>query len=304
MMRMTIGAPRALLASLLVAMVACNGEPEADAYGNLEATEVVVSAQSSGQLLSFTPTEGDQLAAGAVVAQVDTTQLGLELAQIAAQRDAVDARTREVEEQVHVLQVQRDIARRNFDRTRRLRAQQAATAQQMDQAERDYRVLGAQIDAALASRTSIGREGAAGDARVAQIRDRLAKSRVINPEAGVVLATYANAGEVVQTGQPLYRVARLDTLDLRAYVTGDLLARVRIGQRVRVNVDRGGELRTVSGVVTWVADKAEFTPTPVQTRDERADLVYAIKVRVPNQDGMLKIGMPADVTLPAPGPDA
>ncbi|HET9454120.1 MAG TPA: HlyD family efflux transporter periplasmic adaptor subunit [Gemmatimonadaceae bacterium] len=303
-MSKTIGVQRALLAALAVAMAACNGEPEADAYGNLEATEVVVSAQSSGQLLSFTPTEGDQLAAGAVVAQVDTTQLVLELTQIAAQRDAVDARTREVDEQVHVLQVQRDIARRNFDRTRRLRAQQAATAQQMDQAERDYRVLGAQIDAALASRVSIGREGAAGDARVAQIRDRLAKSRVVNPEAGVVLATYANEGEVVQTGQPLYRVARLDTLDLRAYVTGDLLARVRIGQRVRVNVDRGGELSTVWGTVTWVADKAEFTPTPVQTRDERADLVYAIKVRVPNQDGMLKIGMPADVTLQAPEPDA
>lgn len=283
--------------SLLLLLAACNGKPEADAYGNLEATEIVVSAQAGGELLAFTADEGDQLAAGVVVAQVDTTQLVLELAQIAAQRDAVDARTREVDQQVRVLQVQQDIAQRAYARTRRLRAEQAATVQQMDQAERDVRVLGAQIDAALASRASVGREGAAGNARVEQLRERLAKSRVRNPEPGVVLATYAEAGEVVQAGQPLYRIARLDTLVLRAYVTADQLSRVRIGQPVRVNVDQGGTLRSVPGVVTWVASKAEFTPTPVQTRDERADLVYAIKVRVPNHDGALKIGMPADVTL-------
>jgi HlyD family secretion protein len=288
----------AVLALLLGA--GCNGDPEPHAYGNLEATEVVVSAQTSGPLLTFRPEEGALLAAGAVVAQVDTTQLVLELAQIAAQRDAIDARTREVDQQVRVLQVQHDVARRSYDRTRRLAAQQAATAQQLDQAEREYRTLAAQIDAARASRTSVMREGAAGDARVAQIGDRLARSRVVNPETGVVLATYATAGEMVQPGQPLYRIAGLDTLILRAYVSADQLTAVRIGQAVRVNVDHGGTLRSVPGVVTWIASKAEFTPTPVQTRDERADLVYAIKVRVPNPDGALKIGMPADVTF-APG---
>lgn len=287
-----VGAAAALLAA------GCTRDPEPHAYGNLEATEVVVSAQTSGPLLSFAPAEGDQLASGAVVAQLDTTQLVLELAQIEAQRDAVDARTREVDQQVRVLQVQHDVARRNYDRTRRLVAQQAATAQQMDQAEREYRTLGAQIDAARASRTSVMREGAAGNARVAQIRDRLSRSRVVNPEPGVVLATYATTGEMVQAGQPLYRIAGLDTLILRAYVTADQLTQLRIGQPVRVNVDHGGSLRTVTGAVTWVASKAEFTPTPVQTRDERADLVYAIKVRVPNTDGSLKIGMPADVTFP------
>lgn len=295
--RIRIGVAPAL--ALLLA-AGCNGDPEPHAYGNLEATEVVVSAQTSGPLLTFLPEEGAPLAAGAIVAQVDTTQLVLELAQIAAQRDAVDARTREVDQQVRVLQVQHEVARRSYDRTRRLAAQEAATAQQLDQAEREYRTLGAQIDAARATRTSVSREGAAGDARVAQIGDRLARSRVVNPEAGVVLATYAEAGEMVQPGQPLYRIAGLDTLILRAYVSADQLTAVRIGQPVQVNVDHGGTLRSVPGTITWIASKAEFTPTPVQTRDERADLVYAIKVRVPNPDGALKIGMPADVTF-APG---
>lgn len=286
---------------VLLLAAGCKGDPEAHAFGNLEATEVVVSAQTSGPLLTFVPEEGDELAAGMVVAQVDTTQLVLELAQIAAQRDAVDARTREVDQQVRVLQVQHEVARRTYDRTRRLIAQQAATAQQMDQAEREYRTLGAQIDAARASRNSVMREGVAGDARVAQIGDRLSRSRVVNPEAGVVLATYATAGEMVQVGQPLYRIAGLDTLILRAYVSADQLSQLRIGQPVRVNVDHGGSLRSVPGTVTWISSKAEFTPTPVQTRDERADLVYAIKVRVPNADGRLKIGMPADVTFPPGG---
>ena len=140
-------------------------------------------------------------------------------------------------------------------------------------------------------------------ARVAQVADRLSKSRVVNPRSGTVLATYARAGEVVQPGQQLYRIADLDTMVLRAYVSGDQLARLKLGQTVDVNVDRGGsELRSMRGSVTWIAPSAEFTPTPIQTRDERASLVYAIKVSVPNPDGTLRIGMPGDVTL-APRPD-
>jgi HlyD family secretion protein len=155
-----------------------------------------------------------------------------------------------------------------------------------------------------AQRRSVTMDVASSEARVAQIRDRIVKSTVTNPQAGTVLTTYARAGEVVQPGQPLYKIADLDTLDLRAYVTGGQLPAVRLGQRVEVRVDRGsGKLRTIAGVVTWVSPTAEFTPTPVQTRDERADLVYAVKIRVPNADGSLKIGMPADVTFAAALPE-
>jgi len=286
-----------LLAALLAA---CNGDPEPDAYGNFEATEVVVAAQTSGQIQEFTPVEGMTLERGAVVALIDTTQLALERAQLVAQRSAVGARRTEVSEQLHVLEVQRDIAERTYERTKRLYAQQAATAQQLDQAERDFRVITAQIEAVRAQRTSVSMDVASTEARVAQIRERLSKSSVVNPVAGTVLTTYARAGEVVQPGQPLYKIANLDTLDFRAYVTGAQLGSIRLGEEVQVRVESGSDqLRTMTGTVTWISPTAEFTPTPVQTRDERADLVYAVKIRVPNADGALKIGMPGDITLAA-----
>ena len=300
-------AARAVLraAVAIVALAACRGAPEPDAYGNFEATEVVVSAQTAGQIEQFMPTEGMRLQRGAVVAIIDTTQLTLEREQLVAQRAATGARRTEVSEQLRVLEVQRDIARRAYERAQRLHAQQAATAQQLDQAERDYRVLDAQMQAVRAQRQSVGLDVASNEARVARVRERIAKSSVRNPQPGTVLATYARAGEVVQPGQPLYRIADLDTLELRAYVTGGQLGAIRLGQQVQVRVDQGVDaLRTIPGTVTWVSPTAEFTPTPVQTRDERADLVYAVKIRVPNADGALKIGMPGDVTLGAAAPAA
>lgn len=276
---------------------ACGGDSEPDAYGNFEATEVVVSAQTSGQIEQFVPVEGMQLARGAFVALIDTTQLALERRQVLAQQGAARARAAEVTEQLGVLEVQRSIAQRTYERTRRLFAEQAATAQQLDQAERDYRTLVAQIEALRAQRESVGLEAASTTARVDQIRERIAKSKVENPQAGTVLVTYARAGEVVQPGQPLYKIADLDTLVLRAYVTGTQLGAIRLGQPVDVRVAAGDGLARATGVVTWISPQAEFTPTPIQTREERADLVYAIKVRVNNARGAFKIGMPADVTF-------
>lgn len=286
-------------ASLGASSLACRGDGDADAFGNFEADEVVVSSQTSGQLLAFTLAEGDVIAAGAVVGTVDTTQLALERAQIVAQSQASDSRVVETDRQIAVLEVQRDVARRNYERTRRLFEQQAATAQQLDAAEREYRVVDAQIAAARAQRQGVSRTATSGGARVAQIGDLIARSRIVNPVRGTVLATMVRVGELVQTGQPLYRIANLDTLTLRAYVTAGQLAAIRLGQSVQVNVDRGdGGIERHPGTITWIASQAEFTPTPIQTRDERADLVYAVKIRVPNPRGTLKIGMPADVSIP------
>ncbi len=290
----------ASLFALSVLMAACSNPAPPDAYGNFEAREVVVSAEASGQLKWFTPVEGARLASGDIVGSVDTTQLDLERAQTVAQRSATEARVAAAGGQVGVYEAQLAVARRALDRTRRLFDQKAATAQQLDQADRDYRTLVAQIAAAQSQRTSVVKEVAASTARVAQIHDRINKSRIANPEAGTVLATYAKAGEMIQPGQPLYRIANLDTLILRAYVAEKELAAVKIGQVVQVHVDQGdGTLLTLPGVVSWVASKAEFTPTPVQTRDERTDLVYAVKVNVANRNGALKIGMPADMDLTA-----
>ena len=290
---------RLTLLTLIALLAGCNRDRQPDAYGTFEANEVVVSSEVSGQLLTFTPVEGTAISRGAVVALVDTTQLALERAQVSAQREAVGARASEVTRQISVLEIQREIARRTYERTRRLFEQKAATAQQLDQAERDYRVLGAQINAAIAQRQSVSKEVSSGEARVAQIEERLTRSRVLNPENGTVLATFVHAGEIVQPGQPLYRIANLESLTLRAYITEEQLSAVKLGQQVQVNVDGGdGKLIPLPGKVQWISAKAEFTPTPVQTRDERADLVYAVKIAVPNQRGLLKIGMPADLDLP------
>ena len=284
----------------LLALGACRHAEEPDAYGNFEATETVVSAQASGALLWFTPTEGQQVAPGTLLGVIDTAQLALDRAQIRAQRSSVSSRETESARQIDVLAVQREFANRAYARTRRLFAEKAATAQQLEQAEREYRVLGEQLAAARAQRQSVSGDASASDARVAQIADRIAKSRIAAPFAGTVLATYTRAGEFVQPGQPLFRLANLDSLTLRAYVTEPQLSQLRIGQRVEVSVDRPEGVRlTVPGTVSWVAAKAEFTPTPVQTRDERADLVYAVKIRVANRNGVLKIGMPADVAIPS-----
>ena len=282
----------------LVAASACAKKGEPDAYGNFEAIEVTVSSQANGQLKWFTPVEGARIGAGVVVGLVDTTQLDLERAQGEAQRASTQARVVAADGQAGVYESQLVVARRTLDRTRRLFDQKAAPAQQLDLAERDYRMLVAQIRAARAQRLSVARDVASGTAHVDQIRERIARSRIANPEAGTVLATYARAGEVVQAGQPLYRIANLDTLVLRAYVSERQLALLTLGQRVQVRVDQGdGSLLQMPGVVRWVSPKAEFTPTPVQTRDERTDLVYAVKVHVANPRGVLKIGMPADLEL-------
>jgi HlyD family secretion protein len=298
--RRAIHSPRIAIGLFLVSTIACHRGKEPDAYGNFEADEVSVSAQAGGQLTSFTPVEGSTLRVGEVVGVVDTTQLALERAQLVAQQQATAARVAEAGKQIEVYQAQIGIALRNYERMQRLFEQHAATAQQRDQAERDYRTLAAQIGAAKAQQQSVSRDASSGTARVAQINDQIAKSKIINPEAGTVLATYVKTGEVVQSGEALYKIADVDTLILRAYITEKQLSAVKLGQQVQVHVDQGGgNLLSLPGTVRWISTKAEFTPTPVQTRDERADLVYAVKVYVPNPKGALKIGMPADITLGA-----
>jgi len=285
------------LSLVLGGAAACTGTAGPDAYGNIEATEVVVGAQAAGQLESFTPAEGNVLPLGATVGVIDTTTESLQLQQVSAQRTASASRATEVTKQIGVLEAQRPIAQRAYERTRRLFDQQAATAQQLDQAERDYRTLLAQVEVARAQRAAALHDVAASDARAAQARDQLRKSVVTNPVGGTVLTTYVRTGELVQVGQPLYKIANLDTMELRAYLTETQLTSVKVGKTVAVSVDAGAARRTIPGVVSWVSPTAEFTPTPIETRDERVNLVYAFKVRVPNPDGMLKIGMPADVQL-------
>ena len=275
---------------------ACRGGNEPDAYGNFETTEVVVSAETSGQLLSFKADEGQRLASGQLVGLIDTTQLALQHVQLTAQKSGGASRVTEVGQQLDALRVQQEIARRNYERIQRLFKEEAATAQQLDQAERDYKVLTEQIQGVEAQRRSVAEEVKSTEARLAQVGDQLGKARITSPVSGTVLARYADRGEFVQAGQPLYKIANLDSMILRAYVNETQLARVKLGGTANVSIDTGNKTRrTLAGTVTWVSPEAEFTPTPIQTRDERKDLVYAVKIRVPNPNGIVKIGMPADV---------
>jgi len=324
--------------SCLLVTGACERRTEPDAYGNVEATDVLVSAETAGRLVTYTIVDGQTLAAGVVVGTIDVAQLGFERDQAVAQRAATASRVNEVRHQIEAVDAQRgaavaqrdasraqrdalvaqhEIAKRAYDRTTRLFAEQAATAQQLDQAERDYRTLGDQIkaqdeqiraqerqiaaqsgqlQAARAQELTVKEQVAAADAQVSQMGERIRKSEVKNPLAGTVLTTYVKAGEIVQTGQPLYRIANLASVEVRAYVSEPQLARIRLGQTAVVSIDAGRDERhAMQGVVSWISSQAEFTPTPIQTREERADLVYAVKIRVPNEGGLLKIGMPADV---------
>jgi len=328
---------RVLVLGSALAVSACAKVPKPDAYGNVEATEVVVSAEAAGRIASLAANEGDRLAADAVVGAIDATELTLARDQMTATREANASRVEEIARQIRALQAQRSaaeaqqdaaraqaraleteraVAERAYERTRRLFAQQAATAQQLDQAEREFRALGerlqaqndqvaaqtrqlaahdAQVAAAEAQRQTASRQVASANAQVAQAAERLRKSEIRNPRPGTVLVSYAKTGEVVQPGQPLYKIASLDVVDVRAYITEPQLATVRVGQQAQVTVDAGAGRQSMTGTVSWTSSQAEFAPTPIQTREERADLVYAIKIRVPNPDGALKIGMPADV---------
>jgi HlyD family secretion protein len=323
----------------MAALVAgCSRGEAPDAYGNVEATEVTVSAEVGGQLVTFGVEEGQQLAGGAVVGSIDARPLQLQRDAADAQRAATASRVTEVARQVPVLEAQRegvgaqrdaaaaqqaalqaqlDQANRNYQRTLRLMANEAATTQQVEQAQRDVRVLEEQVEAqgqqvrasnrqaaALTSqiaaiqaqRQTASHQAASAAAQVAQIDDRIARAQVTNPSSGTVLVRYVRPGEIVQPGQPLYKVADLSAVDVRAYVGETQLSSVKTGQQVQVTFDTSPDARrTATGTVTWISSRAEFTPTPIQTRDERSDLVYAIKVRVPNADGALKIGMPVDV---------
>lgn len=322
----------------------CQQRTGPDAYGNVEATEVVVGAEASGRLVTYEVADGQKLAAGATVGAVDATEIALERDQVTAQRAAAASRVTEIARQIDVLEAQRgalaaqrdaakaqrealgaqhEIAKRAYDRTNRLFAEQAATAQQFDQAERDFRVLGEQIraqdeqitaqdrlvaaqveqvKAARAQHQTVREQAASAAAQVKQAAERLKKTQLVNPIAGTVMTSYAKAGEFVQRGQPLYKIANLDAVEVRAYVTEPQLSGVRIGQTVQVSIDAArGQRQTTPGTITWISAQAEFTPTPVQTREERADLVYAIKITVRNEAGALKIGMPADVLFAATG---
>ncbi len=308
---------RLLSCLLLCTVFACRKPaPAADAYGNFEANELIVSAEASGRLLTFTAEEGQSLPRGALVGTIDSVQLRLKREQLQASIRAVVAKSPAIGAQLAVYERQMASTRQQLttlDREKRrvenLLKSDAATPKQLDDlnaqieaANRQMEVIGEQRSASNAS-LSTQKGGLLAEAlplqkQIAQIDDQLAKCFIRNPVTGTVLLTYAKAGEVTAFGKPLYKIADLDTLILRAYVAGDQLGNVKIGQAVTVIIDAPeGKTKELPGKITWISAKAEFTPKVIQTKDERINLVYPMKISVPNPDDILKIGMPAEVKL-------
>lgn len=282
---------------LAFALAACGeADRESDAFGNFEAAETVVSAESSGRLIDYRAREGERLAGGEIVAIVDTTQLVLQRGALQAQRAAAASRIQNVRAQLDVLEERERIADREQSRFENLVSRDAAPRRQLDEASDQLRLLQREAQTVRSQVTTIRSEMASVDAQIAQINEQITRSIIRNPVYGVVLTSFVEPHELAAPGRALYEIADLDTLFLRAYVSGGQLPDVRLGERVEVLVDdTGGEIRTLPGTVSWIASEAEFTPKLIQTREDRVDLVYAVRVRVPNEDGRLKIGMPGEV---------
>jgi HlyD family secretion protein len=293
------------LAALLP--VACsNNKTDYDASGIFESTEVIVSSQVSGQLMEFTVTEGQQLQAHSYLGYVDTTQLYLKKQQLMASRTAVSSRSTSVPRQIASLKEQIATQKRELARFGNLVKLNAANQKQVDDIQSQLSVLekqlAAQTELLVNNNQGISGESTALESQIAQIEDQLLKSRITSPIQGTVLTKYAEQGEFTAPGKALFKVSDMQQMYLRAYITSDQLTQLKQGQPVTVYADFGEDkMRTYPGTISWIADKAEFTPKTIQTRNERANLVYAVKIAVTN-DGYLKNGMYGEVKFNATKP--
>lgn len=285
----------------VVALSACNpNKMEHDASGTFETTDILVSAEVSGKIESFGITEGDQLEKGQYIGFIDTTQLFLKKLQLEATSRSVSVRKPNVPVQVAATKDQ--IAKANVEKARiqRLLSDGAATQKQLDDINSQLDVLKSTLSAQLNSLTTsvqgLDKESNVYQIQVAQIEDQLRRSRIFSPINGTILAKYAEPGEMAQTGKALFKIADMRHLFLRAYLVSDQLAEIKIGQQVTVFINgKDGVQKSYPGTIAWIADEAEFTPKTIQTKDERQNLVYAVKIAVDNKDGAIKIGMYGDV---------
>lgn len=284
-----------LIATALLSLAACNrGYGDFDATGTFEATEILVSSEANGKIMELNIEEGDRLDAGALIGYVDSTQLYLKKMQLSAGLRSVDIRKPDIRKQIAALEQQIATARTEQQRMENLVKAKAGNQKQVDDIVNNIKYLQKQLDAQYSTlnKTTGGADAEAEGIlyQIMQLDDQLQKSRIVNPQAGTVLVKYAEPGEVTAAGKPLYKIADTDLLYLRAYITSDQLSTLKQGQTVRVFADYGeNDRREYPGTITWISDKSEFTPKGIQTKDERANLVYAIKVAVKN-DGYLKIG--------------
>lgn len=290
------------LAGTTLVMVACGGNEKAyDATGTFEATETTMYAEQSGALLTFTINEGDEVAQGAEVGLTDSTQTWLKIQQLEATKEVYQSQKPDKERQIAVTRQQLAKALREQQRYKELVADGAAPSKMLDDATSQVQVLQKQLDAQVSTLdtqlSTLNSQLSTADVQIQQLRDMLRKCHIVAPTKGTVLEKYVERGEFVTVGKPLFKLADTQDMYLRAYVTSAQLRDIKLGQQVKVFADYGDQQKKeYKGTVSWISSRSEFTPKTILTDDERADLVYAVKIAVKN-DGYIKIGMYGEVSF-------
>jgi len=279
-------------------LVSCNGSNEfSDAYGNFEADEVIISSESNGKLLVFDLETGESIPSGKMIGYVDTVNLVLQKKQLKAQQAAIASNIKNTLSQIAVQEQNKKNLMVDKNRVEKLLKDGAATQKQLDDINGQMEVIEQNIASIKTQKNVILAEQDVIKTQIAQVEESVSKSRIVNPIDGIVLEKFAQENEITAFGKPLYKIANLDEITLRVYVDGSQLPEIKIGNNVEVLVDADEKKnRALTGTITWVSESAEFTPKIIQTKKERVNMVYAVKVKVKN-DGSLKIGMPGEVNF-------
>jgi HlyD family secretion protein len=272
-----------------IGLISCNkNNDKADGYGNFEATEITISSEANGKIEFLKVEEGDELKSQLQVGLVDTLQLHFAKQQLIASKSTVSSKSANIISQKSVLNEQLKTAKLEKNRIRNMYAENAATKRQVDEIEGKVKVIEEQIKSVGTQNAPILNDLKSIDVQIAKINDQIAKSKIINPINGTVLTKYAEPGEITAFGKPLYKIADISEMTLRIYVSETQLSKIKVGQNVSVKIDAEKDMKSYQGTISWIASSAEFTPKIIQTKEERVNLVYAVKVKVKN-DGSLKI---------------
>ena len=282
---------------LIATLFSCNKNKEkADGYGNFEATEITIASEANGKIEFLKVEEGAVLEPKIQVGLVDTTQLYFAKQQLVASKSTISSKSANVLSQKNVLYEQLKTAKIESNRIHNMFAENAATKRQVDEIDGKVKVIEEQIKSVGTQNAPIINDVKSVEVQIAKINDQIAKSKIINPIKGTVLAKYAEPNEVTAFGKPLYKIADISEMTLRVYISEKQLSEIKIGQKVTVKMDGVEEMKSYPGRISWIASSAEFTPKIIQTKEERVNLVYAVKVKIKN-DGSLKIGMPAEMWI-------
>lgn len=286
-----------ILGLATLVLISCKTDDEkADAYGNFEAVETTISAENNGKLMQFNLEEGDVVKSNQTIGYIDTIPLHLQKELILSSQNVIKSKSRGVLSQIDILKTQLKTAELNQKRIKNLFNEGATTQQNLDNINGQVEVIKEQIHSIEVQNSSVLSELKNTTIQIDVINDKISKSIIKNPLNGTVLMKYVEQSEVVNFGKPLYKIANLNTLRLRVYLSENQLSSIKIGQKVNVKVDDNEGMKSLEGIVTWISAEAEFTPKIIQTKEERVNLVYAVIVDVVN-DGSLKIGMPAEMWL-------